>query len=70
METGNIHKGAMAGKLNGKIPAVTPSGSRYECMSMSVATRERDSPMIKLVKLQQFSTTSTEKCQIFITSII
>lgn len=28
MATGNIHKGIMAGKLNGAIPAVTPSGSR------------------------------------------
>jgi len=28
MATGNIHKGIIAGKLNGAIPAVTPRGSR------------------------------------------
>jgi hypothetical protein len=26
--TGNIHSGIMAGKLNGQMPAVTPSGCR------------------------------------------
>lgn len=60
METGNIHKGIIAGKLNGAIPAVTPRGSRYECMSMSVAINGNDSPIIELVKLQQFSTTSIQ----------
>lgn len=30
IDTGNIHKGIIAGKLNGAMPAVTPSGSRYE----------------------------------------
>lgn len=30
IETGNIHNGIMAGKLNGTIPPVTPRGVRYE----------------------------------------
>ena len=30
MATGNIHSGIIAGKLNGVMPAHTPSGSLYE----------------------------------------
>ena len=30
MDSENIHIGIMAGKLNGVIPAVTPSGCRME----------------------------------------
>jgi hypothetical protein len=30
MATGNIHSGTMAGKLNGVMPAQTPSGWRNE----------------------------------------
>src|SRR6476659_1093121 len=36
--TGYIHMGTMAGKLNGVIPATTPSGWRIECTSVPVAT--------------------------------
>jgi hypothetical protein len=36
--TGNIHIGTIAGKLNGVIPATTPSGSRKEKLSTSVET--------------------------------
>src|SRR4051794_26042352 len=36
--TGNIHIGTMAGKLNGVIPATTPSGSLKEKVSTSVET--------------------------------
>ena len=35
--TGNIHIGTMAGKLNGVIPAHTPSGWRIEWLSTPVA---------------------------------
>ena len=35
---GNIHIGTIAGKLNGVMPATTPSGSRKEYMSTSVET--------------------------------
>ena len=34
--TGNIHIGTIAGKLNGVIPATTPSGSRKEKVSTPV----------------------------------
>ena len=36
--TGNIHIGTIAGKLNGVMPATTPSGSRNENVSTSVET--------------------------------
>ena len=36
--TGNIHIGTIAGKLNGVMPATTPSGSRNEKVSTSVET--------------------------------
>ena len=36
--TGNIHIGTMAGKLNGVMPATTPSGCRNEYESTSVDT--------------------------------
>ena len=36
--TGNIHIGTIAGKLNGVMPATTPSGSRKENVSTSVET--------------------------------
>ena len=35
--TGNIHIGTIAGKLNGVMPATTPSGWRSECESTPVA---------------------------------
>src|SRR3954452_22328858 len=38
MATGCIHMGTMTGKLNGVIPATTPSGSRKEYASTSAET--------------------------------
>ncbi len=48
----------MAGKLNGVIPAVTPSGILYVCVSMSFAIPGNVSPSCSDVILQQCSTTS------------
>ena len=42
--TGNIHSGIMAGKLNGVIPAQTPSGCRKECTSTERAAWSVCSP--------------------------
>jgi hypothetical protein len=33
-----MHRGTIAGKLNGAIPAQTPRGSRYDVTSVEVAT--------------------------------
>src|SRR5712691_322408 len=44
MEIGYIHIGTMAGKLNGVIPAHTPSGWRIEQLSTSVETFSENSP--------------------------
>jgi hypothetical protein len=38
MATGNIHIGTMAGKLNGVMPATTPSASRKEKVSTPAET--------------------------------
>ena len=38
MESGNIHMGTMAGKLNGVMPTQTPSGWRTEWLSMARPT--------------------------------
>src|SRR5919107_3956542 len=38
MATGNIHIGTIAGKLNGVMPATTPSGWRNDQLSMSPPT--------------------------------
>src|SRR5204863_140394 len=43
--TGCIHIGTMIGKLNGVIPAQTPSGWRNENASMSVETWSEYSPL-------------------------
>ena len=51
----------MAGKLNGVIPAVTPSGRRYVCVSMSLAMPGSVSPSCSDVMLQQCSTTSVKQ---------
>lgn len=51
----------MAGKLKGVMPAVTPSGTRYETRSMSLAILDRVSPSCRLGMLQQCSTTSVCK---------
>ena len=38
MASGCIHSGTMTGKLNGVMPATTPSGARTEWVSMPVET--------------------------------
>ena len=43
--TGNIHIGTMAGKLNGVMPATTPSGWRSEWLSTPVPTFSVNSPL-------------------------
>ncbi|KNC31679.1 hypothetical protein FF38_10337 [Lucilia cuprina] len=58
MATGNIHKGIIAGKLKGAIPAVTPKGKTKEYVSISRATLATVSPICKEGMLQQCSTTS------------
>ncbi len=44
MAIGNIHIGTMAGKLNGVMPATTPSGWRIEETSTRPATSVDSSP--------------------------
>ena len=41
---GNIHIGTIAGKLNGVIPAQTPSGCLIDQLSISVPTFSVNSP--------------------------
>lgn len=52
------HKGIIAGKLNGVIPAVTPSGKRKVKVSMSFEMFCSASPRWRDGMLQQCSTTS------------
>eukprot|EP01139_Manchomonas_bermudensis_P009960 Amastigsp_a339752_75.p3 type:complete len:353 gc:universal Amastigsp_a339752_75:1234-176(-) len=52
------HSGIIAGKLNGAIAAVTPSGSRYETMSMFVAMPDIERPSRCVMALLANSTTS------------
>ena len=54
---GNIHRGIIAGKLNGQMPAVTPSGTRHDVMSMSVATDGELSPIVRDGTPMAYSTT-------------
>lgn len=56
--TGIVHSGTTAGKLNGVIPAVTPNGTLYECISISLATPDNVSPSCNDGMAQQCSTTS------------
>ena len=48
----------MIGKLNGVIPAQTPSGWRKECRSTSVETWSENSPLVSSAIPQANSTTS------------
>ena len=43
--TGNIHIGTIAGKLNGVMPAHTPTGWRSDQLSTSVPTFSLNSPL-------------------------
>ncbi len=56
--TGCIHIGTMIGKLNGVIPAHTPSGWRNECRSTSVETWSENSPLVSSAIPHAYSTTS------------
>ena len=56
--TGYIHIGTIAGKLNGVIPATTPSGWRIECTSVPVETDSEYPPFSRCGIPQANSTTS------------
>ena len=58
MATGNIHIGTMAGKLNGVIPAHTPTGWRMDQLSMLVPTFSVNSLFSNCGMPQANSTTS------------
>ena len=55
---GNIHMGTMAGKLNGVMPAQTPTGWRVEKPSIPVPTPAENSPFSICGMPQANSTTS------------
>ena len=61
MAIGCIHIGTMAGKLNGVIPAHTPSGCRKEYASTSVDTWSENSPFSSCGIPQANSTTSSPR---------
>ena len=54
----NIHMGTMAGKLNGVMPATTPSGWRIEYTSTPVAACSVNSPLSRCGMPQANSTHS------------
>ena len=54
----NIQIGTMAGKLNGVMPAATPSGARTLCVSTPRATPEECSPLRWVAMPVAWSTTS------------
>src|SRR3989304_2354733 len=60
--TGNIHSGTITGKLNGGMPAHTPSGWRSECVSTWVPTFSECSPLSRCGMPQANSTTSMPRC--------
>ena len=60
--SGNIHIGTIAGKLNGVMPAATPSGWRSECESTPVPTASDASPFSRCAAPQANSTTSSPRC--------
>ena len=55
---GNIHIGTIAGKLNGVMPATTPSGWRIEYASTPVETFSENPPLSRCGMPQANSTTS------------
>src|SRR3954452_4231653 len=59
--TGNIHIGTMTGKLNGVMPATTPSGWRSEWLSTRVPTFSVTSPLRSSGAPVANSTTSTPR---------
>ena len=58
MDTGYIQSGTMAGKLNGVMPATTPTGWRIAKLSMPAATPSEYSPFRSCGMPQANSTTS------------
>ena len=58
MATGYIHIGTMTGKLNGVMPATTPSGWRTDEASTPVETSSENSPFRRWGMPQANSTTS------------
>ena len=56
---GNIHIGTMAGKLNGVIPATTPTGCRMEYASTPLETFSENPPLSRWGMPQAKSTTSS-----------
>jgi hypothetical protein len=59
---GNIHKGTITGKLNGVMPAHTPTGWRTVCVSTCVPTFSAYSPFRRCGMPQANSTTSIPRC--------
>ena len=57
----SFHSGIMAGKLNGVMPATTPSGWRIEYMSMPGPAPSEKSPFMRCGMPVQNSTTSTPR---------
>src|SRR2546430_1377370 len=60
--TGCIHIGTITGKLNGVIPATTPSGWRNEYTSTPVDTWSEKEPLSSCGMPQANSTTSSPRC--------
>src|SRR5688572_6590312 len=60
--TGNIHSGTMTGKLNGVMPAHTPTGWRTVWQSTPVPTSSECSPLRRWGMPQANSTTSMPRC--------
>ncbi len=60
--TGIIHSGTITGKLNGVMPATTPSGWRIDQASMPVPTASVYSPLSRCGMPQANSTTSSPRC--------
>ncbi len=59
---GYIHIGTIAGKLNGVMPATTPSGWRIEYVSTSVETFSENSPFARSAMPHANSITSRPRC--------
>lgn len=57
----HTHKGIIAGKLKGHIPAQTPSGSLMQYVSIPLDALGTNSPICKAAIPQACSTTSTRK---------
>ena len=58
-----FHSGIMAGKLNGVMPATTPSGWRTEWTSTPVPTDSENSPLSRCGAPRENSTTSRPRCR-------